>query len=180
MLLHHAAAFILFACVHKVVEFKLCLNSNRFVLLGNRIEIGRKTSPTATQCPAQHPIQSGPFNPAQAGPAFLPRAQPSSPPSAQSAPPRDPLSPPRTGLLPQRTPPLHCARAPPAQPAPRSARVAVRSPQRTRAPPSADPWAPLASFTPPAAEQPRRDPRPRSRRDYHPKCARQGAPPPYK
>ena len=57
-MLHHAGAFILFACVHKVVEFKLCLNSNRFVLLGNIIEIGRKTSPTATQTQPKPPSQA--------------------------------------------------------------------------------------------------------------------------
>ena len=70
----HAGAFILFACVHKVVEFKLCLNSNRFVLLGNRIEIERRTQPkTPATGPALH--SAGPA-PSPHGPAGS-SAQPS-------------------------------------------------------------------------------------------------------
>ena len=64
----HAGAFILFACVHK------SLNSNRFVLLGNRIEIERRTQPkTPATGPALH--SAGPA-PSPHGPAGS-SAQPS-------------------------------------------------------------------------------------------------------
>jgi len=91
-LLHHAGVFILFACVHKAVEFKLCLNSNSFVLLGNRIEIGRKTNPTGpktktqpnsnpTRRPVLFPAQPHPALPLLSAPAqFLARRLARSPP----------------------------------------------------------------------------------------------------
>ena len=67
-MLHHAGAFILFACVHKVVEFKLCLNSNRFVLLGNRKEIEMEKR-TQTQNKPAHPFPTALFLSHALGPA---------------------------------------------------------------------------------------------------------------
>ena len=73
MLLHHAGVFILFACVHKAVEFKLCLNSNSFVLLGNRIEIGRKTNPTGPKIKPS-PTATQPAGPFLSRPSLTPRS----------------------------------------------------------------------------------------------------------
>ena len=83
----------IFACVHKVVEFKLCLNSNSFALLGNRIEIGRKTNPTGPKIktqpnsnPTRRPILFPLPHPAL-GPAVpLPRPKISASPAAQHRP----------------------------------------------------------------------------------------------
>jgi len=128
----HAGAFILFACVHKVVEFKLCLNSNRFVLLGNRIEIERRTQPkTPATGPALHSAGPAPYPHGPAGSSAQPSTSlplglpvPSAPPAQLHA--TEPASQPRAPRpLAQRARPL----SPPAA-GPRSSDLLSR-PART-------------------------------------------------
>jgi len=134
-LLHHAGAFILFACVHKVVEFKLCLNSNRFVLLGNRIEIERRTQPkTPATGPALHSAGPAPYPHGPAGSSAQPSTtqRPASPAPracflsacrARTLPPTDRAGPPVSA------PPWQPARQQPNSPSPPGSRNgAQRSP----------------------------------------------------
>ena len=154
MLLHHAGVFILFACVHKAVEFKLCLNSNSFVLLGNRIEIGRKTNPTGPK------IKPSPTATQPAGPFF---SRPSLTPRSLSLPHRASFSRVAWPALPRAAtlaPALFPAPHGP-HPRPSSRRPAPAAPTLARRPPLR--LAHLPALGPPVS-QPCARPRPRFRR----------------
>ena len=177
-MLHHAGVFILFACVHKVVEFKLCLNSNRFVLLGNRIEIERRTQPkTPSTGPALHSAGPAPSPHGPAGSSAQPSTSlplglpvPSAPPAQLHA--TEPASQPRAPRpLAQRARPL----SPPAA-GPRSsdllsrpARTPVASSHRRLDPTRQRLPFPLSFL--PAVQQRTRYPR-RARRDPYPAAPR--------
>ena len=174
----HAGVFILFACVHKVVEFKLCLNSNRFVLLGNRIEIERRTQPkTPATGPALHSAGPAPSPHGPAGSSAQPSTSlplglpvPSAPPAQLHA--TEPASQPRAPRpLAQRARPL----SPPAA-GPRSSDL-LSHPARTPVASShrrlelARQRLPFPLSFLPAAQQRTRYPR-RARRDPYPAAPR--------
>ena len=103
--------------------------------------------PTRDPLFPSHP--AGPLLPLPSRPSFSPRSAPVPPAPLTNSPHM------RNGPAPPAHAPASLRSRAPGPTRSPSARVAVRSPQRARAPPFADPWAPLARSFPSAAQRPR-------------------------